>query len=151
MDINYSGIFKKKLEEAKIKDPGEQGRWMRIYTNYFDAMKNDPNKKGPITPDLAIGLMDTILAPEVVGTTKNWLGNTVERRVRRGYIPPGAEQVGGSWYIKDADGQYHELFFPDGSGVDIDGPVEVSPQGFDGIPMGTISAPVPDEAEIWRR
>ena len=49
-------------------------------------MKNDPNKKGPITPDLAIGLMDTILAPEVVGTTKNWLGNTVERRVRRGYI-----------------------------------------------------------------
>lgn len=151
MDINYSGIFKKKLEEAKIKDPGEQGRWMRIYTNYFDAMKNDPNKKGPITPDLAIGLMDTILAPEVVGTTKNWLGNTVERRVRRGYIPPGAEQVGGSWYIRDADGRYHELFFPDGSGVDIDGPAEVSPQGFDGIPMGTISAPVPDEAEIWRR
>lgn len=151
MDINYSGIFKKKLEEAKIKDPGEQGRWMRIYTNYFDAMKNDPNKKGPITPDLAIGLMDTILAPEVVGTTKNWLGNTVERRVRRGYIPPGAEQVGGSWYIKDADGQHHELFFPYGSGVDIDGPAEVSPQGFDGIPMGTISAPVPDEAEIWRR
>lgn len=151
MDINYSGIFKKKLEEAKIKDPGEQGRWMRIYTNYFDAMKNDPNKKGPITPDLAIGLMDTILAPEVVGTTKNWLGNTVERRVRRGYITPGAKQVGGRWYIKDADGRYHELFFPDGSGVDIDGGAEVSPQGFDGIPTGTVSAPGPDEAEIWRR
>lgn len=151
MDISYSGIFKKKLEEAKIKDPGEQGRWMSIYLTHFDAMKNDKNKNGPITPDMAIELMDMILAPEVVGTTKNRLGNTVERRVRRGYIPPGAEQVGGSWYIKDADGRYHELFFPDGSGVDIEGPAEVSPQGFDGIPMGTISAPVPDEAEIWRR
>ena len=109
-------------------------------------MKNDPNKKGPITPEMAIKLMDMILVPEAVRTTRR-----TERNVRRGYIPPGAKQINGSWYIKDADGRYHELFFPDGRGVDIDGSAMVSPQGYDSVPMGTISAPAPDEAEIWRR
>ena len=151
MEIGYTSIFKDKLKKAGIKDISEQERWKAIYQSHFEAMKNDKDKSGPITPEMAIELMDMILAPEVVGTRRNAAGRAVERRVRRGYIPPEAEQVGGRWYIKDADGQHHELFFPDGSGVDIDGPVEVSPQGFDGIPMGTISAPVPDEAEIWRR
>lgn len=151
MEIGYTSIFKDKLKKAGIKDVSEQERWKAIYQSHFEAMKNDKDKSGPITPEMAIELMDMILAPEVVGTRRNAAGRAVERRVRRGYIPPEAEQVGGSWYIKDADGRYHELFFPDGSGVDIDGPAEVSPQGFDGIPMGTISAPVPDEAEIWRR
>ncbi|WP_303147933.1 hypothetical protein [uncultured Cloacibacillus sp.] len=151
MEIGYTSIFKDKLKKAGIKDISEQERWKAIYQSHFEAMKNDKDKSGPITPEMAIELMDMILAPEVVGTRRNAAGRAVERRVRRGYIPPEAEQVGGRWYIKDADGRYHELFFPDGSGVDIDGPAEVSPQGFDGIPMGTISAPVPDEAEIWRR
>ena len=151
MEIGYTSIFKDKLKKAGIKDISEQERWKAIYQSHFEAMKNDKDKSGPITPEMAIELMDMILAPEVVGTRRNAAGRAVERRVRRGYIPPEAEQVGGSWYIKDADGRYHELFFPDGSGVDIDGPAEVSPQGFDGIPMGTISAPVPDKAEIWRR
>ena len=151
MEIGYTSIFKDKLKKAGIKDISEQERWKAIYQSHFEAMKNDKDKSGPITPEMAIELMDMILAPEVVGTRRNAAGRAVERRVRRGYIPPEAEQVGGRWYIKDADGRYHELFFPDGSGVDIDGGAEVSPQGFDGIPMGTISAPVPDEAEIWRR
>lgn len=151
MEIGYTSIFKDKLKKAGIKDISEQERWKAIYQSHFEAMKNDKDKSGPITPEMAIELMDMILAPEVVGTRRNAAGRAVERRVRRGYIPPEAEQVGGRWYIKDADGRYHELFFPDGSGVDLDGPAEVSPQGFDGIPMGTISAPVPDEAEIWRR
>lgn len=151
MEIGYTSIFKDKLKKAGIKDVSEQERWKAIYQTHFEAMKNDKDKSGPITPEMAIELMDMILAPEVVGTRRNAAGRAVERRVRRGYIPPEAEQVGGRWYIKDADGRYHELFFPDGSGVDIDGGAEVSPQGFDGIPMGTISAPGPDEAEIWRR
>lgn len=141
MEIGYTSIFKDKLKKAGIKDISEQERWKAIYQSHFEAMKNDKDKSGPITPEMAIELMDMILAPEVVGTRRNVAGRAVERRVRRGYIPPEAEQVGGSWYIKDADGRYHELFFPDGSGVDIDGSAEVSPQGYDGIPMGTISAP----------
>lgn len=141
MEIGYTSIFKDKLKRAGIKDIDKQEYWKAIYQSYFDAMRNDPGKKGPITPEMAIELMDTILAPEVVGTTRNLAGRVVDRRVRRGYVPAGAEQVGGRWYIQDADGKYHELFFPDGEGVDIDGPPEVSPQGFDGIPMGTISAP----------
>lgn len=141
MEIGYTSIFKDKLKKAGIKDISEQERWKAIYQSHFEAMKNDKDKSGPITPEMAIELMDMILAPEVVGTRRNAAGRAVERRVRRGYIPPEAEQVGGRWYIKDADGRYHELFFPDGSGVDIDGGAEVSPQGFDGIPMGTISAP----------
>ena len=151
MEIGYTSIFKDKLKKAGIKDISEQERWKAIYQSHFEAMKNDKDKSGPITPEMAIELMDMILAPEVVGTRRNAAGRAVERRVRRGYIPPEAEQVGGRWYIKDADGRYHELFFPDGSGVDIDGGAEVSPQGFDGIPTGTVSAPGPDEAEIWRR
>lgn len=146
MEIGYTSVFKDKLKKAGIKDIGEQEYWKAIYQAHFDAMKNDKKRSGPITPEMAIELMDMILAPEAVRTTRN-----TERSVRRGYIPPGAEQRNGSWYIQDADERYHELFFPDGSGVDIDGPVEVSPQGFDGIPMGTILAPVSDEAEIWRR
>ena len=151
MEIGYTSIFKDKLKKAGIKDISEQERWKAIYQSHFEAMKNDKDKSGPITPEMAIELMDMILAPEVVGTRRNAAGRAVERRVRRGYIPPEAEQVGGRWYIKDADGRHHELFFPDGSGVDIDGGAEVSPQGFDGIPTGTVSAPGPDEAEIWRR
>ncbi|OUO94737.1 hypothetical protein B5F39_02385 [Cloacibacillus sp. An23] len=127
MEIGYSSIFKDKLKKAGIKDISEQERWKAIYQSHFEAMKNDKDKSGPITPEMAIELMDMILAPEVVGTRRNVAGRTAERRVRRGYIPPEAEQVGGRWYIKDADGRYHELFFPDGSGVDIDGGAEVSP------------------------
>lgn len=143
--MNYGSAFRKMIEKEGINDEKKTAYFLDRFNTDYDAMVRDA-KGRPVTNEMAVTLMQDILAPEVVRTIRN-----TARKVRRGYIPPGAEQRNGSWYIQDSDGRYHELFFPDGRGVDTDGPAEVSPQGFDGIPMGTISAPVPDEAEIWRR
>ncbi len=133
--MNYGSAFRKMIEKEGINDEKKTAYFLDRFNTDYDAMVRDA-KGRPVTNEMAVTLMQDILAPEVVRTIRN-----TARKVRRGYIPPGAEQRNGSWYIQDADGRYHELFFPDGRGVDTDGPAEVSPQGFDSIPMGTISAP----------
>ena len=58
-------------------------------------------------------MMDDILAPEVIGQTRTWLGGVKDVTVRRGEIAPGAERgADGKWYVTDADGKKHELIFP---------------------------------------
>lgn len=126
MDINYSAIFKEKLKKAGIKDAADQEYWKGIYLGYFEKLKNDPNKKGPVTTDMALTLMDDVLASVVVGKDRNAFGFSTDRKVRRGYIPPDAEERNGKWFVRDADGRYHELFFPEGRGSDIETPAAKS-------------------------
>ena len=113
MEIGYTSIFKDKLKKAGIKDISEQGRWQAIYQARFDAMKNDKDKSGPITPEMAIELMDMILAPEVVGQKKGALGFNTDIMARWGEIPLGAERgADGRWYIADEYGHYRPIIFP---------------------------------------
>ena len=109
--IGYRQEFDKKMDALKI--PEDQRNALRDRFNYdFEVEKR---KNGGFISNVKAGkMMDELLEPEVVGQTLIWWGGARNVTVRRGAIPPGAEQgTDGNWYVTDIDGNKHPIEFPD--------------------------------------
>lgn len=110
--MNYGSVFRKMMEEEKIKDEQKTAYYLDRFNADYDAMVRDA-KGRPVTNEMAVTLMQDILAPEVVGQKKGPLWLKTDITVRRGDIPRGAERgADGRWYIADEYGYYRPIIFP---------------------------------------
>lgn len=110
--MNYGSVFRKMMEEEKIKGEQKTAFYLDRFNADYDAMVRDA-KGRPVTNEMAVTLMQDILAPEVVGQKKGPLWLKTDITVRRGDIPRGAERgADGRWYIADEYGHYRPIIFP---------------------------------------
>ena len=110
--MNYGSVFRKMIEEEGIKDEQKTANYLDRFNADYDALVRDAKGK-PVTNQMAVTLMQDILAPEVVGQKKGPLWSKTDITVRRGDIPRGAERgADGRWYIADEYGHYRPIIFP---------------------------------------
>lgn len=110
--MNYGSVFRKMIEEEGIKDEQKTAHYLDRFNADYDALVRDAKGK-PVTNQMAVTLMQDILAPEVVGQKKGPLWFKTDITVRRGDIPRGAERgADGRWYIADEYGHYRPIIFP---------------------------------------
>lgn len=110
--MNYGSVFRKMIEEEGIKDEQKTAHYLDRFNADYDALVRDAKGK-PVTNQMAVTLMQDILAPEVVGQKKGPLWSKTDITVRRGDIPRGAERgADGRWYIADEYGHYRPIIFP---------------------------------------
>ena len=110
--MNYGSVFRKMIEEEGIKDEQKTANYLDRFNADYDALVRDAKGK-PVTNQMAVTLMQDILAPEVVGQKKGPLWFKTDITVRRGDIPRGAERgADGRWYIADEYGHYRPIIFP---------------------------------------
>lgn len=110
--MNYGSVFRKMIEEEGIKDKQKTAHYLDRFNADYDALVRDAKGK-PVTNQMAVTLMQDILAPEVVGQKKGPLWSKTDITVRRGDIPRGAERgADGRWYIADEYGHYRPIIFP---------------------------------------
>ena len=110
--MNYGSVFRKMIEEEGIKDEQKTAHYLDRFNADYDALVRDAKGK-PVTNQMAVALMQDILAPEVVGQKKGPLWSKTDITVRRGDIPRGAERgADGRWYIADEYGHYRPIIFP---------------------------------------
>ncbi|KEJ92724.1 hypothetical protein [Synergistes jonesii] len=109
IQLNCAAQFREKMKKLKIED---ETYALQDRFNY-DYEQERKKNGGFVSNKRANEMMDDILAPEVIGQTRTWLGGVRDVAVRRGEIAPGAERgADGKWYVTDADGKKHELIFP---------------------------------------
>lgn len=110
--MNYGSVFRKMIEEEGIKDEQKTAHYLDRFNADYDALVRDAKGK-PVTNQMAVTLMQDILAPEVVGQKKGPLWFKTDITVRRGDIPRGAERgADRRWYIADEYGHYRPIIFP---------------------------------------
>ena len=109
--INCGSKLTKMMKDLKI--PENEQAIIQDSFNYQYALAAKKNG-GYVSNADARKLMADVLETEVIGQTLTWWGGARNVTVRRGAIPPGAEQgTDGNWYVTDIDGNKHPIEFPD--------------------------------------
>lgn len=112
--LQESTLLKDMLKKEKIEDAAIQGRVFDRYNYEIGEAEKKAKEKGfTLSYEDRIKVMQGVLAPVIVGKTRNWHGKPVPMTKRRFDVPPEAEYRDGLWYFPDASGKWIPLIFED--------------------------------------